>query len=234
MMETLGQRIRAARTANNLTQQQVADHFGIKRESVAGWEADDSKPDSSRLSGLVSLFKCSFDWLLAGKGEPPGQQPKPGKPPNEAVETEVVTPIPYGGPPLNPQGQRQIPIFAAAQGGSGHHLITFDAIEYLPPPPELVNVRNTYGVLIKGESMVPAFRPGDIAWVNPNKLPERDSDVILYHVPPAAEAEAIIKTLVSFTQRDWRLRQYNPPREWDEPREDWPHCHRIVGKKSVR
>jgi phage repressor protein C with HTH and peptisase S24 domain len=97
-----------------------------------------------------------------------------------------------------------------------------------------MRVRDAYGILIVGESMVPAYRPGDVAWVNPHKPLERDTDVVLYHVPPNEEAEAIIKTLIGFSQREWKLRQYHPARDFTESRADWAVCHRIVGKRNVR
>ncbi|QIG49552.1 S24 family peptidase [Nordella sp. HKS 07] len=131
-------------------------------------------------------------------------------------------------------GSRRLPIVAAAQGGTGHLIIDHTPIDYLVAPDELLHVRDPYGILIVGESMVPAYRPGDIAWVNPHKLPERDTDVVLYHVPPHGLAEAIIKTLVSWSPREWKLRQYQPARDFMEPVADWPVCHRIVGKKNAR
>jgi phage repressor protein C with HTH and peptisase S24 domain len=127
-----------------------------------------------------------------------------------------------------------VPVYAAAMGGEGHVIIDFNPIEEARPPDELIRVRDSYGILIVGESMVPAYKPGDIAWVNPHKPIERETDVVLYHVPPNGEAEAIIKTLAGFTQRDWKLRQYQPPRDFTEARADWPICHRIVGKRNVR
>ena len=68
----------------------------------------------------------------------------------------------------------------------------------------------------------------------PDGSAERETDVVLYHVPPNGEAEAIIKMLVSFSDREWKLRQYQPARDFSESRLDWPVCHRIVGKRNVR
>lgn len=129
---------------------------------------------------------------------------------------------------------RLLPIYAAAQGGEGHIIIDHTPIDQMEGPEELLHVKNSYGILIVGESMVPAYRPGDIAWVHPHKLPERDTDVVLYHVPPHDQAEAIIKTLVSWSPREWKLRQYQPPLDYTQPIVDWPVCHRIVAKKNAR
>ncbi|WP_119271514.1 LexA family transcriptional regulator [Taklimakanibacter deserti] len=137
-------------------------------------------------------------------------------------------------PPLPPLRTSLVPIYSAAQGGKGHIIIDLNPIEEVRPPDELIRVRDAYGILIVGESMVPAYRPGDVAWVNPHKPIERDTDVVLYHVPPHGEAEAIIKTLIGMSNLEWKLRQYQPPRDFTESRADWTVCHRIVGKRNVR
>jgi phage repressor protein C with HTH and peptisase S24 domain len=140
----------------------------------------------------------------------------------------------YVEPALAPPRTSLVPIYSAAQGGRGHIIIDTNPIEEARPPDDIIRVRDAYGILIVGESMVPAYRPGDVAWINPHKPVERDTDVVLYHVPPHGEAEAIIKALIGFSEREWKLRQYQPPRDFTESRIDWPVCHRIVGKRNAR
>ncbi len=62
----------------------------------------------------------------------------------------------------------------------------------------------------------------------------RDTEVVLYHTPPDEAAEAIIKTLVGFNDREWTLRQFNPDKTFTEFVKEWPICHRCVGKYSSR
>lgn len=73
-MDTLSDRIKAARTAADLTQQQVADHFGIARVSVTQWENGTSRPSIERLPELARLLNVSEEWLLSNRGEPPRPQ----------------------------------------------------------------------------------------------------------------------------------------------------------------
>lgn len=121
-------------------------------------------------------------------------------------------------------------------GGSGHEIITFDQIDSVKRPAVLENVKGGYGLLIKGGSMYPVYKDGDTALINPHLPPARDTDVVLYHLPPdnLDEAEAMIKQLNGWTEREWHLEQFQPPEEFAASRIDWPTCHRVVGKYNRR
>lgn len=224
------ERLKALRNRAGATMAEAAKALGYKTASGYQHYEDPTKFAGKYLpqeivDGLIPLF--------VGRAAP-GQEPVTERnvrelgglaPPFPPVDVE------HGG---SERGGRLLPIYAAAEGGKGHLIIDHTAIDQLPGPEDLRYARDPYGILIVGESMVPAYRPGDIAWVNPHKLPERDTDVVLYHVPPYREAEAIIKTLISWSPREWKLRQYQPPLDFTEPTVDWPVCHRIVGKKNAR
>jgi hypothetical protein len=133
--------------------------------------------------------------------------------------------------------ERTLPLYAAARGGGdGHVIVSFDPIEYVKMPTILEGVKGGYGLLITGDSMVPAYWPGDTALIHPNLPPQRDTDVVLYHTPPKSlgDEEAIIKRLVGISDREWTLEQYQPARTFKEFRADWPICHRVVGKYNSR
>lgn len=220
MME-LHERIRAARQAKGLTQREVAEHFGIQRVSVTQWETGISKPDGNKFPALAALFGVNLGWLMANEGE--GPKIKGGDVSRKTIPGKDLI------------GEQDFPIFAATQGGKGHLIVSTEPIQIVRRPIVLDRVRNAYGLLIVGESMVPAFRPGDIALIHPHLPPERDTDIILYdHDPFTGEAEAIIKHLISWTERQWRLEEYNPHRIFTEHRADWPICHRVVGKYDRR
>lgn len=180
---------------------------------------------------------------LVGKGTPPisrdevwqlaGPEFVPSAGPLSAeVETAGGRVVPTA--PGEFVAKRDFPIYPAAMGGEGHVLITFEPLEYVERPAMLQHVSDAYGVLVVGESMVPAFRPGDVAWVNPRLPPMRETDVVLFHEPPAGEAECMIKQLNNWNGRDWVLEQFNPRREFTASRAEWRTCHRVVGKQSRR
>lgn len=82
--------MRLARKARRLTQADVATEFKIKRESVAGWEANDSKPDPAKFPVLVRLYSTTYDWLYEGKGEPPATLSKDAPKRSAAKEADEI------------------------------------------------------------------------------------------------------------------------------------------------
>lgn len=220
-MDTFGSRIRFARNAAKLTQQQVADHLRINRVNISQWESGISNPEAQRIPELATLLNVSEAWLFRGEGQAP----------TKIGGSPAVTVVP-GGQLL---GSGRMPVYAAAKGGDGHFIVTFDPVDSVKKPAELENVRGGYGLLVTGESMIPAFWPGDMALVNPNLAPARMKNVILYHTPPdTGDVEAIIKQLNNWTETEWVLQQYNPMQEFREYRQEWPVCHRVVGRYDAR
>ena len=125
-----------------------------------------------------------------------------------------------------------MPVFASAEGGDeGSLVISNEPYEYLPKPFTLENVERAFAVLIEGDSMIPAFEPGDKVWVNPMLSHRRDTDVILCG-ENGIHGRALIKRLSTFNASEWRVRQYSPERAFTLPRTEWPYCYRVVGKFS--
>lgn len=236
-LDTLAARLRYARRAKSLTQDEVAAQFNIRRNNVSTWESGDTRPDLDRIPLLSALYGTTEAWLLHGDGEPPAKEEarskvRGGKAATITEPRHPVVPLVPGSQLL---GTGKMPLYAGAMGGDGHVIITFDAIDYVKRPAELENVRGGYGLLVVGESMIPAFWPGDMALINPHLPPARQKNVILYHTPPhGGDVEAIVKQLNGWNERHWQLQQYNPPREYTEFRHEWPICHRVVGKYDAR
>ncbi len=126
--------------------------------------------------------------------------------------------------------RHELPVFAAVEGGPGEMVVSTDPIEWVQRPWYMHEVRDGYAVLVVGESMIPVFEPGDFAIVNPRLPPIRGKDMIFVGNEAAGEFTASIKRLVSWTEKDWRVQQFNKPREFTMPRHKWPKALRVVGK----
>jgi len=112
--------------------------------------------------------------------------------------------------------ERQIPVYGVAVGGSdGRMKFNGERLDMVGCPPELKNAANAYAVYVTGESMVPSFKPGQLAWVNPN-LTARVGDDVIVQLRPEDESDApegFIKELVRRTPSKLVVKQYNPEME---------------------
>lgn len=67
---TLGQRIKAARTAQGLTQRAIAASLGMQPLAATRWENDTRTPDAATIVRLCDLLHVSADYLLDIKAKP--------------------------------------------------------------------------------------------------------------------------------------------------------------------
>jgi len=137
-------------------------------------------------------------------------------------------------PPPRFLGERDLPVYAAAEGGPGQLVVSTDPIELVPRPWYLGEVRDGYAVVVSGESMSPAFEPGDMAIVNPRLPPMKNRHHIIVSNDDDGEFRATIKKLTGWSSDEWMLEQYNPPAGQEKlfklNRREWPKALRVVGK----
>ena len=195
-------------------------------------EGRSQSPRGVTLAALARVLETSEGWILHGDQEREGPASALPIPPSAAAASKGLRSKPL--PRFFDDGDR-MPVYAAAEGGNGTMIVSTDEIDRIPRPYTLEGIAEAYGILITGESMVPAFRPGDTAWVNPRLPPIRDCEVILYQVNDHdGEAVASIKQLAGWTDREWVVQQWNPPKKFKLDRGAWKTCHRVVGKFSRR
>ena len=63
-MEKFHEKLKMLRKKKGLTQQEVADFFGIKQPIYQKWESGRRKPTYENLSMLACIFDVSLDYLL--------------------------------------------------------------------------------------------------------------------------------------------------------------------------
>ena len=171
-----------------------------------------ASPRYQTLEALSRLLGVSVGWLM--NGEAAAQAPPP----------PAATP-------------RDFPVYGAAQGGpSGAMSMSSDPIQHIARPDPLMTVKagSGYGIYVVGESMSPAYEQGDIALVHRGLPPRRQSDVILIRREPDGTPHALIKHLLGWTDEAWCVRQYNPPSEYELPKDEWAEVETIVGRYNAR
>lgn len=66
---TIGERIKKIRQAKHLTQQDLADRMGVKRNTIAIYETNRSIPSTAVVSLICREFNVNENWLRTGEGE---------------------------------------------------------------------------------------------------------------------------------------------------------------------
>lgn len=123
----------------------------------------------------------------------------------------------------------EVPVYAAVEGGPGEIILDKDPLEWVPRPGPLTGVKDGYLIYVSGTSMVPEYRPGERAIVNP-RLPAIPEQAYVFYSDNPDNDRATIKFLKRITADTWHVEQYNPPEELELDRSDWRRCDRIVGK----
>lgn len=60
----IADKIKKARQAANLTQQDVSDKLNISRKTLSGWENNRSNPDLEMLKALAEVFGKDLNYFL--------------------------------------------------------------------------------------------------------------------------------------------------------------------------
>ncbi len=68
-LDTLGARIREARRAKRMTQNELAGMLNVSVQSVSQWETDRTQPTMTRLFDLSDILVVESSWLLKGEGQ---------------------------------------------------------------------------------------------------------------------------------------------------------------------
>ena len=66
---SIGKKIQKLRKGNGLSQEQLAEKFGLSRQSISKWESEQSVPDISNIVQLSELFGVSTDYLVKDQDE---------------------------------------------------------------------------------------------------------------------------------------------------------------------
>ncbi|MCP3933376.1 MAG: helix-turn-helix transcriptional regulator [Bacteroidetes bacterium] len=66
-MIQLGQQIKNLRTANHLSQEDLAQKLFVSRQSISKYENGEATPDVEKLVQMAEIFEVSLDYLILGR-----------------------------------------------------------------------------------------------------------------------------------------------------------------------
>lgn len=198
-METLAQRLKAAREKAGLSQAALAKAIGSGQSTIGSIE-NGRNHGSGKLLQIARALNVSADWLESGRGAM-----------SVAAPTKAGAAEPNAYP--TPAGTR-VPLISWVQ--AGHWCEAIDPFEPGDAEDWLYCPRNhsasTFALRVRGVSMEPKYRDGAIIYVDPEKSADHLSNVIVRLVD---EDEVTFKQLVIEGSKRF-LRPLNP--EWPGPK----------------
>ena len=211
----LGERVAAKRAERGWSQNQLAKRIGSTQQAVQKIEGGSTR-NPRFIVELAQELGVSIEWLRTGK------EPEPGPDVNLAEARPLA------------DGPRDLPVYSAAEGGDdGAWALSGEPIEYARRPEPLATVRDAFAVYVTGDSMIPAFRPGDQVFVHPHRPPGRGVDAV-FEAEVDGMRLALLKHLIRWSGTHWDVEQFNPPKRIKLLRSKWLTCHVVVGKYSAR
>lgn len=188
---------------------------------------------------LADLLGVSEDQLRGPSSKLPKREYVKGNPtgPESLIVTgsdrSLVSGNEQNAPAITPGaqlvGDKDLPVFGTAQGGSGALIVTDRPVDWVVRPDPLLRVRDGYGMIVTGDSMAPMHKNGSTALVNPH-LPPRNGDTCVFRShADDGDVTVIIKELRRFNDHTWFVRQYSPKKDFTLKRSEWQICHVTVG-----
>lgn len=139
----------------------------------------------------------------------------------EGGET-VRIPAPQSSPDLD------LKVYASVEAGDDTIVLSNEPVQMTRRPASLQGIISAYGVIVHGESMDPAARPGDTVLINPH-LPPRLGDLCLFFSEKDGEFRATLKEYRGQTAETWLVKRYRPrERNYSLKKADLPKCHVVV------
>lgn len=126
-------------------------------------------------------------------------------------------------------GRRLNVLGRAAASPRGEIVMTDEPVDTVACPPALDDAPGAYAVYVVGNSMEPRYFAGEVVFVHPGK-PYRKGDFVIVQVgsPEDSEIQGYIKQFVTLSPTTLTLKQLNPSREVEFPRNRVVSIHRIV------
>ena len=143
-----------------------------------------------------------------------------------AVRTEKVELVPLSTSPFGPD---EVPIYGYAAAGADDalHLANGDEVGRVLRHPRQRGVAGAFAVYVVGESMLPRYRPGEVVYLIPGRVPPRGDDcVIALH-----NGDGYLKLFEGWHDGVLQCGQFNPPdRKWLWRADEVLAVHSVCGR----
>ena len=170
----ISERIFSRRSALGLSKAALGKAIGITGVSIGKWESGLNQPKGRYLNDLAAALGVSVNWLLTGTD---GVSDTPGE-----FRLELVNKVDFSNveSAVIPQGRR-VPILSYVQAGNWREVCeqatAFDGnLEYVSAGVDIGPCG--FGLWVRGDSMTPEFKEGDLVIIDPDEAP-RPGDYVV-------------------------------------------------------
>ena len=132
-----GYRLKNLRLENKMTQAELAKRLNLTPKAISFYENDQREPDNLILEQIAKLFDVSSDYLL-------------GMIESKNIETN--------------EEKYEVPVFYAVACGNPF-VADEDIIDWEEIDPKLKSQGEHFGIKLRGDSMLPDFKDGDVVIV---------------------------------------------------------------------
>lgn len=202
-MNDVADRISKRMADLKISQADIKRATGAGKATISSWVKGDTKPSGEYASKLASYLRCNTDWLLTGVGS------------MNNTPSERLTPLGTERVDVDHAMNGEVPVISWVAAGNWAEVMPTtldDVIDWIPKPAHLSDM--AFGLVVRGRSMWPEFKPDEIVYVEPNITPWdlKDGDLVI--VQCNDDTEATFKQLVMGNgYDDMYLKPLNP---------DWP------------
>lgn len=144
-------RLKELRKSKGLTQAELGNLLGVSQNTYSYWERGKVRIDNDSLAKLASIYDVTIDYLM-------GRDDKP-----------------FRGAALQSSKGRWIPVLGDVAAGIPIDAIE-DIVDYEEIPNEMAKSGEFFGLRIKGDSMLPVMKTGDVVIVRKQDTVE-DGDI---------------------------------------------------------
>lgn len=196
-MRTIGERLKHARSAAKLSQEELGRAAGMTKQAISGIERGETKiPGADTVEAICAVLKITTNWLVTGKGEP--QEPQ--KPKNYRI---VSAEEHDGGIPIK---------FLEVRGSCGGGAINWEERDGDPLIKESswfkrykIRPKDAIAIWADGDSMADYIVDGDIVVFDTSKKTPKSGHIFLIQHPDGTK----IKKLRLGIDGSWMLESNN-------------------------
>lgn len=203
--------IKELREKLKLSQADLAEAVGTSQPQIKRLEAGDRKLTKEWAERLSPHLGVAAESLMFGN---PNDETIKVNPSSVAAQQVLELPNALIRDKVEGLG-RKIPVYGQAVGGvDGEFLMNGSILYEVMAPPVISHISGAYAVQIAGESMLPRYEDGEIAFVDPKRRVKK-GDYVIAQIRQEEHGPllAYVKRFIRQNSIELVMEQFNPPKE---------------------